>query len=179
MKKITLVLLILLSLISCESSDKVETVAINNKYSVDIPTNLTVSTQLNDEASLQYMNAHEELYIVVLDESIADFKKAIDENNLGDQFKDDLEGYSKMLLELFVDRTEATNVSEVNKTTINGLPALIYSFDANLSGHDVKYQIAYLEGQKDYYQVLTWTLGSKNEINKNKMKNMIMSFKEI
>ncbi|PUU68730.1 hypothetical protein DBB36_17300 [Flavobacterium sp. WLB] len=83
MKKI-ISLLFLVALSSCDqnhSNEKFEKKTVENKYSLSVPESLGVTTELNDQASLQLQNQFDEFYVIVIDELKSDFLNAI-ENNL-------------------------------------------------------------------------------------------------
>ena len=85
------------------------------------------------------MNGKEVLYIVVVDEPIADFQKIIVLNSSYEQYKNDLDSYSKVLLDMFIKATGDAKITDQRQSVINGLPAALYSFDVFLLGHEVKY----------------------------------------
>lgn len=175
---ISLITLILF-ISSCEGDLKMKNVVIENRYAIDVLSNMTVSTELNEDASLQYQNIFNELYIIVIDESKESIDNAIKKNGLEDIYSLDLEGYAKLILDDYEDNEDVGQIQNLKDTTINGLEAKLYQFDAKIEKYDVFYKIAMIKGVSRYYQVLTWTL-KENETNfKNKMTNMILSFKEI
>lgn len=69
--KITIAVLSLLLLASC-GGEVTRTVKIGGRYQLKLPTDLTETKGLNDDASLEYQNAFKELYVVAIDESKAD-----------------------------------------------------------------------------------------------------------
>ena len=62
MKKITIILLTILTLSSCETSDKEVVITIDDRYTVSLPSFLTKVNNLNIDASLQYQHAGKEFY---------------------------------------------------------------------------------------------------------------------
>ena len=101
MKKTTLILLTILTLISCETGDKEQNITIGDKYSISIPSFLTKVNNLNDDASLQYQHAWKEFYVIVIDETIEEMQKALEENQLTDIYNNDIKGYSDLLVNVF------------------------------------------------------------------------------
>lgn len=179
MKKLNILLFVCISLLACNNKVENQTVVIDNKYSMELPDFLSKTTILNDEASLQYMNGLKELYIAVLDEPMSDFELALKENDLTDEYKNDLKGYSSLVIDTFKENLEIVSMSDPNQTTINGLPALIYTVKAKVENYVAYYNYVFIQGKKDYYQIITWTLDSKEDDHKEQMQTMISSFKEV
>ena len=83
--KISAVLLLLATASCIDFSDKIKkeklsdsdfkSISINNEYSVKLPKHMKEAKNLNDEASLQYQNIFKEVYFVVIDEPIEEFKE--------------------------------------------------------------------------------------------------------
>lgn len=93
MKKI-IPLLLLIVFYSCDqvpANEKFDKKTVENKYSISVPENLGVTTELNKEASLQLQNPLDEFYVIVIDESSSDFVNAIENNLLN--ATPDLDGY--------------------------------------------------------------------------------------
>lgn len=57
----------------------VNTVTVKDLYSIDIPTALTKTYDLNEEASLQYENISDEYYVIAIDENKQEFFDAVNE----------------------------------------------------------------------------------------------------
>ena len=170
---------VIIGLISCNNEVKNQTVTIDNKYSMELPDYLTKNTKLNAEASLQYMNGIKELYIVVVEMPISGFSQILKSNDLTEDYKNNLEDYSTFCVDYFKESVDVTYVSDPKETTINGLPAILFTVKAKISGYTAYYHFTYIQGKENYYQILTWTLDSKKDEQKENMEAMINSFKEI
>ena len=179
MKKITILLLTILSLNSCQSSDDQQTVTIENKYSVAIPSFLTKASGLNDDASLQYQHAWKEFYVIVIDESKAEMQKALDDNNLAETYNNDIKSYSELLMNGFEQAINVSNKSEFIDTTINNMPARLLTLSGRTEGIDGYYSLAFIQGKERYYQILAWTLSSKEYEHKDQMNRIMYSLKEL
>ncbi|VXA92612.1 conserved hypothetical protein [Flavobacterium sp. 9AF] len=173
MKKILLSILFCI-LISCESSDKLETIYVND-YKIDLPTYLSKSSQLNEDASLQFQNLFKELYIIVIDETKEEFNKALMENGIENMFSKDFDGYVKLLSTNLQNNVEMKHKKEKD-TLINGMRTKLIMFDGKSEGYDIYYQVAYVEGNEKYYQLMTWTLLDKKDEHENIMNKMVSSF---
>ena len=179
MRKITLFFGLFVFFQSCQDDSKIETITIKNQYSLDIYSNMSKTDELNDEASLQYQNIFKELYVVVIDESAEVFNTIIVDNDLVDQYKPDLNGYSKLIIDGFESETNLKKISKEKDTLINGLEAKVVDFEGKVDEYKVYYHLAFVKSQKSYYQIMTWTLLDNKEEYKNKLDNMTYSFKEI
>jgi hypothetical protein len=164
---------------SCKKDVVYETVRVQKQFSVEIPTMLLEAQTLHEEASLQYQNLLQELYVIVLNESKADINQMIHEEEALSNFTPDFEGYVKLVTENMELRVRLENVSELEDLKINGLNAKIQTFETDIEGHTAYYRVGFIEGKKDYYQVMTWTLKSKQDAHEEKMIHMVQSFREL
>lgn len=179
MRKTLLFILTILLLQSCSSSDEEQLVTVGNKYSLSIPGFLTKVSNLNDDASLQYQHAWKEFYVIAIDEPKQEMQKALDENNLTNIYSNDIDGYSKLMLDVFKESLSSPYQSELIDTTINHMPARLTTLSGTVEGIDAFYSIGIYEGKENYYQVLSWTLSSKKYNYQNKMNKILYSLKEI
>lgn len=184
MKKITNLFLTILTislLNSCQllDSDKEQVVSIENKYSLSMPAFLTKANDLNDEASLQYQNTLKEFYVIVLDEPKSQLGKSLVDNGLDETYSDDIKGYSELLANGLKTGLSVSNVPEFKDTTINNMPARLLSLKGKVKALDVAYKVAFIEGKERYYQVMSWTLLSKELMYREKMDKILYSLKEL
>ncbi len=170
---------IILLLVGCGSQEGNETVIINDRYSMDIPGFLDRTTDLNEDASLQYQNIFKELYVIVIDESAAEFQKALVDNGLDSLYTDDLAGYSDLLMLGINMELGNSGETEFEEKNINGLDARLLNMETQFDGMDIYYQFAYLKGKEYYYQVMAWCLANRKSEHQQAMDNMINSFREL
>lgn len=178
MKKSGVLFLSILLVTACGSSDTEQVVTIDGRYSVSLPSFLEKTEDLNDDASLQYQNIWKELYVIVIDEPIVNMQIALEDNDLGETYPNDLEGYSELLLGSFEESITVHDRSAFTDTKINDMPARLVKINGRADGVDVFYHIAFVQGKEDYYQVMTWTLASREGRHKDKMDEIIYSLKE-
>ena len=175
MKKL-LLLATLFFIISCQENEKTQTIKIKNQYSLDLPESLSLATNLNNEASLQYQNVFDDLYVIVIDESKQEINSYMEDNT---DFPPNLNGYTQLLKSGL--QTSVTNpiFSETEKKQINGLKSHLISLSGKVDDYEIYYEFAHVEGKNHYYQVFVWTsLEKKNKLSP-KMKKIINSFKEL
>ncbi len=150
-------------------------------YKISIPKHMTVSTELNDDASLQYQDIYKELYVIVIDEPKTDFIKTFSDPELN-EYNDKLtpeKNYRMVQMKSMKEKMTMKNEPGIKKQTINGLDAEVVDFTGTVEGveSDIYYKLAFVEGTKNLYMIMTWTLDSDKNKNSEEMDQMIQSFK--
>ncbi len=169
----------ILSFISCQSGDKFQTITIENKYSITIPSFLTEANGLNADASMQYQHAWKEFYVIVIDESKLEMQKVLEDNNLVETFSNDIKGYSKIIMNGFEQKILVSHKSEILDTLVNKMPARLLTISGRVENIDAFYSLGFIEGKDRYYQIMAWTLSSKEYENKDEMNRIMYSLKEL
>ncbi|MCH4896873.1 hypothetical protein E0494_09190 [Marinilabiliaceae bacterium JC040] len=177
--KLTFILISVVLLFSSCSITKPKVIKVKEKYSITIPYNFTQSNNINSEASLQYTDARKDFFVIVIDESQEEFKKALVDNNLIEQYPNNLEGYAGLLLLSMKQNFKYGKISEMKDIKINNMNAKIAEVNEKVSGFDIYYNIALVKGKKTFYQILTWTRSKRKIECKKEMDMMINSFKEL
>lgn len=162
-------------LVSCDSN-KVETVTVKNKYSLELPEFLSEARDLHDKASLQYQNAFKEFYVVVIDEPKQEFLEVAEGTT---DFTPDFNGYHQILRSSLEETIKESEFTPTKDVRINGLKAKTFSLTGKVEEIPIFYDIAYIEGKDTFYQVVIWTLKSSKEKFKEPMDKILSSFKEI
>ena len=162
---------------SCEQAD--QTVIIDNRYSLDIPSFLKESNDLNEDASLQYQNIWKEFYVIVIDETKDEFHQVLEETELTDLYSSNIIGYSDILIEGIEESMSVHEKSSLDSIKINGMEARTISYSGKTEDIDVYFLFAFIEGKNSYYQVMTWTLGERKDKYKEQMAKIISTFKEL
>lgn len=162
MKKI-IPLLLLIVFYSCDqvpANEKFDKKTVENKYSISVPENLGVTTELNKEASLQLQNPLDEFYVIVIDESSSDFVNAIENNLLN--ATPDLDGYYNATLS-HLKKADIKNfkIYDIKKKKINSSNAIVFSISGSSDGFDIFYRFAIVQGKERYYQIMSWTESRK------------------
>lgn len=164
---------------ACGLSGEYQTITVDGKYSLDIPKELSTTTELHPEASLQYMNVIREFYVMVIDEPVEDFAKAVSENQLENVVELNEEGYADLVVPAIKDGLSNLEDETPVKTKINGLSAMIHKFSGHINDIDVYYNFCVVQGKKNYYQILIWTMKDQKEKFSPDMEKIMMSFKEL
>lgn len=192
MKKLLSLLIIFIC--SCESDSKTETIQVDNEHKINLPVFLSKTDTISQVAILEYQNTKKKLYTIVITDTKAEFDDAIhkhtfldkiyvnDTTNPNNQYPSNLDGYSNYILDFITKRGISIDViSDLEKTTINGLNARIISITgkADIDSTFYYWKFAFIEDKDKFYQVITWTL--KNQENKysRQMDSIIQSFEKI
>ncbi|MEO1053696.1 MAG: hypothetical protein AAFX87_23875 [Bacteroidota bacterium] len=150
-------------------------------YEIFIPKYMSETEELNDEASLQYMNGLKETYMIVIDESKEDF---ISSNQLFGDYNDSLSvivNYRNIQLGSFNESLNIVSQSAAKPIKIDGLSAETVDLEATVLGIEdqIFYMITFIEGKEKVYMILGWTLASRKNKYKGTFEQSINSFKEI
>ncbi|WP_347921745.1 hypothetical protein [Pontimicrobium sp. SW4] len=156
-----------------------ELIRVNNQYSIELPTFMKESEDLNEDASLEYQNIFKETYTIVIDESKEDFISAF--KDLG-EFNESLsiaKNYKNIQLQFLGEEVSISRAEDIESSTINGLPFEITEVDATIDGIDIGYTLAFVEGENYVYMVMAWTLQNKHDKYRDLFQKIVKSFKVI
>ncbi|KAB2807719.1 hypothetical protein [Phaeocystidibacter luteus] len=163
---------------SCaKSGDQV--ITHENGFSLTIPASMRESSDLNEDASLQYENMFDDIYVIVIEDTKEEMEAALSENDLLDLYPNTLEGFTDLISESLVSSLSNVNQSPILDTTINSLDARIMTISGTYLDIDGYYYLGLFEGSDRYYQVMTWTSLDNKAEHTAKMKNMVYSMTEI
>jgi hypothetical protein len=155
-----------LTLLGSRVETKVIT-ATDGQSQLTVPGTWNTLRDLNDKAELQTGNPVRDQYTIVLTESKADFSGI------------DLDGYTELVLDGMRQNMEGASLSSPRELTIGGRPALQHEVRGTVDKTNVVFWVTTVEGTKNYYQVLAWTLASKADDNRSLFEKVITSFREI
>lgn len=178
MKKAKFLFIIALWAVIACNNDKTQTITIDGKYALTVPESMKQAKGLNEDASLQYQDASKEMYVIVIDETKKSFDSIISAYSLYDVYKPDLEGYSQLVINGIDPSVTIDTTSGFQDTKINGLNARRTTIEGSSSGFGIYWKFAFLEGKKNFYQVMAWTTKDRKEKNEKQMEDIITSFKE-
>ncbi|MCD7971183.1 MAG: hypothetical protein LUG18_00725 [Candidatus Azobacteroides sp.] len=167
---------------SCNSFFSLKEVGIENEYNLMVPDFMEPTSMLNENASLQYQNTSKEVYLVVLHNTkgeIGNFFasrgmwKDNDENDLFDKF------CHFILNNDGSDFLESSDEDNLQFKEINGRKVKFLENTRTINGIDIFYNVAFIEGEKSFYQIMIWTLKKYKEKYENVMAEMLLSFEEV
>jgi hypothetical protein len=174
--------LIAMSLTSCLSKllkdQKVELVQIKigNDYSMNIPSFMSKTTRLNEEASLQFQNMFEEAYVIVIDENKQEFIDVYRELDAYDTLLSPVANYADTQIQLTSSNMEVTSKNELKSYQINGLNAASIEIDAKVDNTAITYFLTFVEGPDKLYMIMAWTLQNKKDEHRKTFDEMAKSF---
>lgn len=169
-----------LGLVGCSGEVAWKTDKTSGFYEIDLPEHMVASTELNDQATSQFEYVQEEggelkeHYLIVLLET----KEEIATYDLGFEF--DAMSYGEIAVQSLEGGLDSYNILTKNPKveSINGMDCVKYEMEGSLGAVDVFYKLGVFEGEKAFYQVLTWTIKSQKDQFLPHMDKMINSFKE-
>lgn len=134
--------------------------------SIEIPSNWQDLPQLGSQldSEIGVGNGSREVYALVIQESRGDYDG-------------DLQAYDNQVIKAMRSKLSDTDVSDVEIRTINGLPGRQHRLAGTHEKLHIVYFVATIETPEHFYQVLTWTLASKEANAKASLIGVIDSFK--
>lgn len=161
---------------------KFNDVTIEGLYSMKIPDFMTVTDQLQEDASLQYNNPFKEKYITVLDETREDIMTFMSDYGVYDESKSELENYVDTRLSYFNESgSTIIKQTKLESKTINGRKAYSTVIDASVPaiGESATYFFTYIQGKDHFYMISAWTLLDRKAGYADEVDVMMKSFKEL
>lgn len=151
-----------------EDSQKPQVIASNDgKYQLTVPGGWRKQNGLHDDAGIQAANPVGEQYVIIIADSKADFGKSAN-----------LDYITKIVRDGLNESLAGPVLSDPVPTTINGLPAKQFEASGEVENIKIKYLYAVVDAPQNYYQIITWTLASRFDKNRDKLLEVINSFKE-
>lgn len=175
--KLFLILIQVLLLISCNNKEK-QTVKIKGKYSLELSQAFKKASTLNKDASLQYQDIARDLYVIVIDEPKAELKNVLEENGLSEIYSDNLDGYSRIIMEGMNPKLTLDSIPPLKDTAIDNLKAKETSFEGESEGIKIYWKFAFVEGKNTYYQIMVWTSAANRARLEKEMQQIVKSFRE-
>ena len=166
-----------------KNDDGVQTVKVKNLYSIDVPSFLSPTTRLSEDASLQYWNKTLDISMQIVDESKSEFIESLEE------LKESIPSLSEGSLVDNLATISLSNVFDMDKvelgnyteTEINGLKAVtVNAFQSRTFFKDAVYgSFAFIEGKETLYQIMILSGGTSIRKLADKLELSINSFKEL
>lgn len=137
---------------------------------MSLPEYMVKTTDLNDVASMQYMNKTKEAYVVVIEDAKEDLEAD------GTKYAN-LKEFHDSVIESLISEDPKAKESKPTEFQQNGNKFYQTDLNATLQTEDGKeikviYLVTYVESKTHYYQVLCWTLAGN-------YKDLVGDFKKI
>lgn len=163
-----------------QKDDDAQTVTVRNLYSMDVPSFLSPTDKLGEDASLQYWNKTLDISVQVVEEPKQDFLDAMSEYDMS---KDNtiLENMAAVVLTSLFEDMSKVELANRNSCQINGMNALtLNAFQKRTFFKDALYaSLAFVEGKNTLYQIVILSGGTSIAKLADKLEQMIYSFKEL
>lgn len=142
-----------------------QTATVEGVYSMKVPNYLSATTDLSEDASLQYENLIQDCYLIVIDENTNDFIEIFQELELLDSTKSALENYTLHQKESISNTMNVTSTSEIRALKINGNTGLMVQIDGGVPEveTDVTYLLTVIQGKTNIFTLLYWTTQENSE----------------
>jgi hypothetical protein len=156
-------------------------IKINDIYSMDIPSFMKKTDNLNDDALLQFQNIYKETYVIVIDENKQEFIDVFTDYGEYDSTKTPVENYRKIQLGMLSEGIEMSYQSEPSASKIKGLPAQQVQADGQVEGirYEISYFLTFVEGEQNLYMIMAWTIKDRKEKYAEMFKTIAGTFKEL
>jgi len=144
-----LIILLTFLILACNSEPKL--VTFEDVYQIELPGDMSSSTELNEDASLEYSNIFKEKYLIIIHESKEDWKKIVGET-------DYLKKYLNYISENF--ETSFNSLAQIKNITLNeSTKGALVEIKGETEGIEIIWNTIVVEGESNIYQISYWTLG--------------------
>jgi len=138
----------------------------DGKFQLTVPGGWQENAALNDQADIKAANKIEELYVIVITESKADFTVEMS-----------LDEFTRITRDALIANLESPNATEPRPVTVNGNSARAYDIQGAVKNVKLAYLVTTVETADHYHQVITWTLQSRKDKNQKVLQEVIDSFR--
>jgi len=154
-------------------------IEVDQGYAVEVPKDMIWMDDLNDVASLQYGDADNELYIVVIDEPTSGYVRYKKNSGESVEGQSVLQVYKKDQLSALGKGWNNTKIHMENPYSFGDAKAEMVQLDTQLQGTDIpiSYLFTFIQTEKDLYMLMTWTLQDYKAQHLASMNAMATSFK--
>ena len=161
-----------------------QTVVVQNRYSLDVPSFLSPTNKLSTDASLQYYDKTLDCAVQVIDEPKSELLEAIEglRKEVPDFGKDKplLENYVTISLSNMFD-LDKIEIGSWTETTVNGCNAITLEVwqKRTFLKDAAHYRYGFVEGKNTMYQIHIIVGGSSISKISDRLENIVKSFKEL
>jgi hypothetical protein len=150
-----------------------------NEYSIEIPSHLSRATTLNQEASLQYQDAVNGLFVIVMDDLKPGIKATMKQLGIYDEKAGIAHNYREANMRMLVSNIRLVSTPTIRRDTLNKLDAEVVEFTgiANPTDGEIFYKIAFVEGNLSMHTIMCWTPVKNRQVYNAEMEQIINSFR--
>lgn len=158
----------------------IKRIRVADSYTVEVPKQMRLCKELNALASLQYADEAEDLFFIVIDQSVSDFKSI--QRQLGgyDEDLSVLENYRNLEIGAFHEDIDISNQYDL-PLSYSGLAHLGLQFDGDFEGlsEPLVYYVALVHYRNQIFYLMAWTTISKKTMHHSQVVAMLSSLKPI
>ena len=156
---------LLFTLYSC-STNEPQLISVSNLYKIEIPSDMSpMTTDINEDASLQYANLFKEKYLMIIHEDKREFMEVMEIEDQRKVFKEfvntAVQGYEESL----------NSVANIYNLSFNGLAGKKIEIDGVFDDIDIVWHSVLIEGEENLYQICFWTLKGRENRNMEQLFN--------
>lgn len=170
--KLPAALLLFAAILACKSIQSPEKLTIltspDGKFQLSVPDGWSKTTDLHDKADIQAANRSKAMFVIVLIENQEDLAK--------DMTLDEFTDVSRKSL---MSKYGSPEASALESVSINGNDAKQYELKGTKDAASVDLIVSTVKTPTSYTQILAWTLPSKMSDNKETLKKVTESFREV
>ncbi len=157
----------IVALVGCKYSGKYQTITVDNKFSLSIPSWMDKEDNLKPGAAFQYANRYRNFYAIATVTDKTEVKRSNAEI-VGDNIAVVKKSLAKPAISDSVD------------VTIGGAKGVRVEVFGKMSDETIYFSEVQLEGEKRFYHISIWTRGEDRKARyKADIDSIIHSFKEI
>jgi len=149
------------------ASNRQEVFADDGTSRVEVPASWRHYPEMNDIASIEYLNGQREEYFIVISEPKADFTANMD-----------VYSYNDLLMENYRAALENLQIKYLGEMRINNMPGLKHELRGELDNTRLVYLMVALEGKTHYHQLAFWTRATRWERSKEVFEEVLATFVE-
>jgi hypothetical protein len=138
----------------------------DGKFQLTVPGGWQDKPSLNAKASIGAANPLDEMYVIVITESKADFTAEMT-----------LDEFTNVTRNSITSNLLTPEATQPQPVSVNGNSARAYEVDGVIKSVKLAYRIATVETPEHYHQIITWTLMSRKDSNRGALQQVIDSFR--
>lgn len=144
---------------------------ISDLFNIELPSYLSETTDLNNEAEAQYQNALKNLCLIIRKNDWQELRRRRPEFVLEDYYDVSIEQ-----LKVNLERIDAPAPDSIS---LNGLSAFKGSLSGTFKGDRIQFDICTIAGKRYLYQLLIWSTIEDRDQYHSDIEKIIYSFEEI
>jgi hypothetical protein len=135
---------------------------VDGRFAISYPTGMTACNELNSMATFQRQNQQNDTYLMIFDESKADFIQAYVDASGYDSSRTVIRNYNDAVIQNMRARLDSFKLLTTRWWKINRSAAITTEFKGSIRKDSLRaitihYSITFVEGRNRLYQLVSWT----------------------